>query len=100
MYLQNFDMRFSDTYYTGSWFDGMDQAETLSNIQCPTVYLKALVQYGKDGMLYAANSDEDAARVMQLVDNCQMLTIKSGHNIHCEHPDFFVKSFEKLPYID
>ena len=100
MYLQNFDMRFSDTFYTGSWFDGMDQAETLSKIQCPTVYLKALVQYGKDGVLYAANSDEDAARVMQLVDHCQMLTIKSGHNIHCEYPDFFVAAFDQLPYID
>jgi hypothetical protein len=31
----------------------MDQAETLANIQCPTVYIKALVKYGKDGVLYA-----------------------------------------------
>ncbi len=97
MYLPKFDLRFSDTFYTGSWFDGMDQAETLANIQCPTVYIKALVKYGKDGVLYAANSDEDAQRVMQLIADCQMVTIRSGHNIHCDHPDFFVKAFDLLP---
>ena len=97
MYLPNFDMRFSDTFYTGSWFDGMDQAETLAKIECPTVYIKALVRYGKDGVLYAANSDEDAQRVMDLIQDCQMLTIKSGHNIHCEFPAFFVDAFDHLP---
>ena len=96
MYLPNFDMRFSDTFYTGSWFDGMDQAETLAKIVCPTIYIKALVQYGKDGVLYAANSDEDAQRVMSLIPNCEMMTIKSGHNIHCEHPDFFVKALNRI----
>ena len=96
MYLPNFDMRFSDTFYTGSWFDGMDQAETLAKIACPTIYIKAEVQYGKDGVLYAANSDEDAQRVMDLIPNCEKMMIKSGHSIHCEHPDFFVKAMNRI----
>ena len=96
MYMPNFDMRFSDTFYSGSWFDGMDQAETLAKVSCPTIYIKALVRYGKDGVLYAANSDEDAQRVMSLIQNCKMMTIKSGHNIHQDQPALVIDAIRQV----
>lgn len=91
LYLDDFDLEFSETFYTGSWFEGFDQEETLSNIDCPSVYIKAATLYGKDGVLYAANSDEDAEKVHSLIERNEMLTIKSGHDIHFEHPDEFIQ---------
>lgn len=90
-YLDHFDLDFPESFYTGSWFNGFDQEETLSRISSPSIYLKAATQYGKDGVLYAANSDEDAAKVHALIKGNEMITIKSGHDIHFEQPDKFIK---------
>lgn len=95
-FYDDFDVRFSETFYTGSWFDGVDQADLLRRIGCPTVYLKAETNYGKDGLLYAANSDEDAARVLDLVAKCELITIKSGHDIHYEHSATFSEALGQL----
>ena len=88
-FYDDFDVRFGETFYDGTWFDGVDQADLLSRITCPTVYLKAQTSYGEDGTLFAANSDEDAARVQQLIACCETTVIESGHDIHYEHPDAF-----------
>lgn len=87
--MDDYDPEFGNTFFSGSWLEGVDQAKLLKAIDCPTIYLKAETSYGKDGVLYAANTDEDAARVAELIPNCEMRTIKSGHNIHYEKPDFF-----------
>ncbi|WP_245281072.1 alpha/beta fold hydrolase [Desulfitobacterium hafniense] len=42
-------------------------------------------------MLYAANSDEDAAKIHSLIKGNDMITIKSGHDIHFEYPDEFIQ---------
>jgi hypothetical protein len=39
---------------------GVDQEGMLRDIRCPVAYLKANTRYGKDGVLYAANTDEEA----------------------------------------
>ena len=91
LYLDDFDLTFSETFYTGSWFKGFNQEETLSKINCPSLYIKAATQYGKDGVLYAANSDEDAQKVHRLIEANEMITIKSGHDIHFEKPDEFIQ---------
>ncbi|MTI56587.1 alpha/beta fold hydrolase [Geosporobacter ferrireducens] len=91
LYLDEFDLEFTETFYTGEWFEGLDQEETLSKIDVPTIYIKAETMYGKDGVLYAANSDEDAERVRNLIKGSKMITIKSGHDIHFEKPKKFVQ---------
>lgn len=52
-YMDKFDDRFAESFYTGEWFDGVNQEEILKLIQCPVVYLKAKTQYGEDGVLWA-----------------------------------------------
>lgn len=91
LYLDEFDLEFSESFYTGAWFEGFSQEETLAKIEVPTVYIKAETAYGKDGVLYAANSDEDAERVNRLIKGSEMITIKSGHDIHFEKPKEFVR---------
>ncbi len=90
LYLDEFDLEFSERFYTGLWFEDFSQEETLAKIGVPTVYIKAETAYGKDGVLYAANSDEDAERVNRLIKSSEMITIKSGHDIHFEKPKEFV----------
>ena len=94
-YYDDFDPQFSEAFYRGTWVSEGEQACMLESIACPTVYLKAETQYGKDGVLYAANSDEDALRVEKLVDDCETVRIKSGHDIHYEHPDGFVGAVDR-----
>jgi len=91
LYLDDFDTEFSETFYSGSWLEGFNQEETLSKINSPSVYIKAATQYGKDGVLYAANSDEDAEKVHNLIKGNEMITIKSGHDIHFEKSDEFIQ---------
>ena len=94
-FYDDFDVRFSETFYDGTWFDGIDQADLLRCITCPAVYLKAKTNYGKDGTLLAANSDEDAARVQQLVAVCETVVVESGHDIHYERPKTFADAVDR-----
>lgn len=95
-FMDDFDPEFGNAFYTGSWFDGVDQEQLLSEIRCPVLYLKAKTNYGDDGVLYAANTDEDAARVVEAIADCEMVVIDSGHNIHYEKPSEFVGAIRRI----
>ncbi len=86
-----YDLRFGDTFYDGSWFDGFDQAETLSRVEAPTVVIHASWQYSDQGVLLAAMDGDDAARAVELLQNGRLVSIKSGHDVHTEKPDEFVQ---------
>ncbi|WP_432403158.1 alpha/beta fold hydrolase [Wukongibacter sp. M2B1] len=91
LYVDNYDVEFAETFYTGLWIEGINQEEILANIKCPSTYIKTSTLYGKDGVLYAANSDKDAEKVNNLIEGNDMITIKSGHDIHFEKPDKFIQ---------
>ncbi|MDO9490867.1 alpha/beta hydrolase [Acetobacterium sp.] len=94
--IDHYDLAFGESFYDGSWMNGVDQETMLKTISAPTIYLKAETNYGKDGVLYAANTDEDANKVQALLSDCETLTIKSGHDIHYEHPVFFISALNNL----
>ena len=95
MYFMNdYDPRFGDAFYTGSWMEGIDQEAMLRAIKCPTVYLKTTTRYGDDGVLYAATTDDDAARVRSCIGDCAYQEIDSGHDIHFEKPDVFIAGID------
>ena len=94
-FMDDWDPRFGDSFYDGSWMASIDQEAMLRQIKCPTVYLKALTNYGDDGVLFAATTDEDAARIQETIANCETIAIKSGHDIHVEHPDVFAKAIDQ-----
>lgn len=91
-YMDDYDQAF----YDGNWMKGVDQEGMLTDIRCPVVYLKANTRYGMDGVLYAANTDDDAERMQALIPGCERIDIKSGHDIHADHPDTFVLACERL----
>lgn len=96
LFMDDYDPQFGNAFYNGVWMQGIDQQQMLAGIACPTIYLKAVTQYGKDGVLYAANTDEDADRVQSLISNSERVDIKSGHDIHFEHPNEFIKACKAL----
>ncbi len=96
LYMDNYDPRFGNAFYDGSWMKDIDQVSMLKSIKCPVIYLKANTQYGKDGILYAANTDADADKIQSLISNCERINIKSGHDIHFEHPNVFISACEGL----
>ena len=93
-FMDDYDPRFGDAFYDGSWMSGIDQEALLRAIECPVVYLKAATNYGTDGVLYAATTDEDAAHIQACIANCETIEIVSGHDIHFEHPDAFVAAID------
>ena len=94
-FMDDYDPRFGEAFYDGSWMVGIDQESVLRNIECPVVYLKASTNYGDDGVLYAATTDEDAARIEKTIPHCETIEIKSGHDIHVEHPDVFIEAIDQ-----
>jgi pimeloyl-ACP methyl ester carboxylesterase len=94
-FMDDYDPRFGDAFYDGSWMEGIDQEQLLRAIECPTVYLKATTRYGDDGVLYAATTDEDAAKVRECLASCEYVEIDSGHDIHVEHPTEFVAAIDQ-----
>ena len=86
-----FDQRFGETFYDNSWFKDYDQVEVLSKIKSPVVFIKAKTTYDGD-LLVAALSDEDANRVVSLLENGERIDVDSpGHDIHYDKPKKFIK---------
>ncbi len=92
-YNDYYDLLFGEAFYDGTWMKGVDQQAMLQSISFPVIYLKANTHYGDDGMVYGANSDEDAALVQASIANCTTIRIESGHDIHQEHPADFIAAF-------
>ena len=93
-YMDDYDPHFGDAFYDGSWMSGLDQEALLKAIECPVVYLKARTRYGKGGVLYAANTDEDALRVQAAIPDCRTVVVESGHDIHQEAPNDFTRAID------
>ena len=91
-----FDRKFGETFYDNTWFEGYNQAEVLSKIKSPTVFLKANTTY--DGnLLVAALSDEDADRVVELLECGIRIDIDTpGHDIHYDKPKEFTDALVRF----
>ena len=95
-FMHDYDPRFGEAFFDGSWMDGIDQAAMLQQVECPVVYLKATTRYGDDGVLYAATTDDDDARVRECLADCECVEIDSGHDIHVERPDVFSEAVGRV----
>jgi pimeloyl-ACP methyl ester carboxylesterase len=86
-----YDRRFGETFYDNTWFEDYNQAQVLSEIKSPTIFIKAATKYDGD-VLLAALSDEDADKVVALLENGKRIDIHSpGHDIHYDKPKEFTE---------
>ena len=98
-----YDLRFGETFYDFSWFAGFNQVETLKAVRCPSIILHAAHPsnmrgyYDDRGVLLGAMDDRDASRVHSLLSrNTLVDNVKSGHDIHSEQPEVFIKAVDDL----
>lgn len=84
-----YDVRFGQAFYDFTWFEDFDQEQTLRDVQCPTTFIKATTRHDKDGVLLAALSDEDCAKVDELLPDNAVVHIRSPHDVHFAHPQRF-----------
>lgn len=94
--LDQYDLYFGESFYDSSWFTGFSQQDVLKRIQCPTVLIHTNWSYDENGILMGAMSGQDAMIVNQLIANCSIIRINSGHNSHFEKPEEFLSAMEKL----
>jgi pimeloyl-ACP methyl ester carboxylesterase len=85
----DYDLRFGDAFYDNRWFDGYDREKLLSAIRCPSVLIHTGEHVSPDGILLAAQSDEDAQRAHRLIPENQLIKVDSGHDFHWEKPRAF-----------
>ena len=79
---QPYDLRFGVGFTDDAWFAGFDQAATLRQVSCPTTFLKATTRHDRQGNLLAALSDEDVARVEELLPDNETVRVRSSHDVH------------------
>ncbi len=91
-----YDLRFTTAFIDNSWFAGLDQAETLAAIRCPTVFVKATTRHDRQGVLLAALSDEDLARVESLLPDNRTIRVRSSHDVHFAKTAAYVRALEQL----
>lgn len=90
-----YDLRFGDTFYDFSWFEGFDQTEALARITAPTTIIHASWSYSDAGVLLAAMDGDDAARAVGLLQNGTLVNIKSGHSVHDEKSREFARVLQE-----
>jgi len=90
MFMNDYDPLFGETFYDCTWHDNFDHAEALSQITCPSVLIHTNWSYDENGILMAAMSGDDARRAYELIEDCTLINVDSGHDVHMEEPDAFI----------
>ncbi|MFT3834962.1 MAG: alpha/beta hydrolase [Micropruina sp.] len=91
-----YDLRFTTAFIDNSWFVALDQPQTLAAIECPTVFVKATTRYNRQGVLLAALSDDDLARVESLLPDNRTVRVRSSHDVHFAKTGAYVQALEQL----
>ena len=87
--MQNYDPFFGEAFHSDSFHRQIDYTQLLSQITCPTLFLKANTTIGENGLLQGALSDSDLAHVGSLIKHMDTVYFDCGHSIHTEKPKEF-----------
>lgn len=82
----DYDPRFGQAFFDGSFHDHFDHALTLAAISTPTLLIHCNWFRDEDGVLMAAMSGEDAEQARDLIPDVRFERVDSGHSFHFEHP--------------
>ena len=95
-YIDDYDFQFGDNFYNYTWHNNISHEKLMLNVKHPCIFLHAKESYSKAGVLMAAASDQQASKAVGLIENCELIELESGHNIHLEKPEEFIKCINKL----
>ncbi len=89
--MDQYDPRFGEAFYNGSFHEGFDHVETLLNIHLPSALIHANWSYDENEILLAAMDADDAALARSLLREVEYYQVDSGHGIHFEKPAEFIE---------
>jgi pimeloyl-ACP methyl ester carboxylesterase len=96
LYSNQYDLRFGERFYNYTWHNGINHADLMRDISVPTIFLHTEETYTDDGILMAASSNEQARRAVELIGDCELIELKSNHNIHRFNPKVFIEAITKI----
>ena len=94
--MHQFDPNFADGFYDYSWFDGLDQEEMIAKITQPSILIHTNWRITEQGILEGAMTDDDAKTTCDLMEDCQIERVSTGHGFHSEDPKKFVELANSL----
>lgn len=86
-----YDILFTRSFQDRTWFEDFDQAATLRQVRCPTVFIKATTRHDKQGNLLAALDEDDCDRVDSLLCDNEVVRVRSSHDVHFAKTEDFTR---------
>lgn len=94
--IPNYDPRFGDVFYQGSWEEGFELEAALKATTIPTIYQKSEAKINADGILQGATSDVEATRARELLNDVSFYIDNTAHSWHWKEPQEFVSRLQEL----
>ena len=94
--MTEYDLKFGENFYNFSWHSGINHKDLMKDISVPTIFIHAIEAYTEDGILMAASSNEQARQAVELIGNCELIELKSNHNIHRYNSKVFINAINKM----
>jgi len=95
-YMREYDLKFGENFYNYSWHSGINHKDLMKEISIPAIFLHAEEAYSDNGILLAASSNEQARQAVELMRNCELIELKSNHNIHRFNSKVFINAINKI----
>jgi pimeloyl-ACP methyl ester carboxylesterase len=89
-FLSEYDTDFSRATLDGDLSKDFSPEDTLKQVKCPMLLLRADAHRHETWGLVGAMDDNDLERVVSLVDDLQWVEISSGHDIHMVQPQRYI----------
>ena len=96
LFSRNYDLKFGENFYNYSWHSGIRHEDLMKDINIPTIFIHAEENYSDNGILMAASSNTQARQAVELIGNCELIELKSNHNIHRFNPKVFINAIKKM----
>jgi pimeloyl-ACP methyl ester carboxylesterase len=95
-FLSEYDTDFSRATIEGDLSEDFSPEETLKQVKCPMLLMRADAYRHETWGLIGAIDDEDLTRIVSLVDDLTWIQIPSRHEIHMMQPQRYIDEVTKF----
>ncbi|MFJ6393366.1 alpha/beta fold hydrolase [Streptomyces sp. NPDC091972] len=85
-----YDPRFGEAFYDGTWNSGFDHATALAKISAPTLLMHANYSWVDGDILYGAMDQNDADKAMTYLPHGTYKRVDASHVTHLDKPQDFI----------
>lgn len=91
-----YDPRFGNAFYVGTWNKGFDHADALAKITRPTLLMHANYSWNAGGILNGAMSKADADKAMSYLKTGTFKRVDASHVTNLDKPTQFIQTLENF----